>query len=114
MPRWHEEWVFPNHNGEERKRPDLPGKRIIREAGIPATFRPTYSLRRTFASEAASIGIPWHVIKELLGHKNANRDVTDRYAHVSHKALLGAVNQVAKTLEDVRFGKSQSNFTGFS
>ena len=113
MPRWHEEWVFPNHNGEERKRLDLPGKRIIREAGIPASFRPTYSLRHTFASEAASIGIPWHIIKELLGHKNANRDITDRYAHVSHRALLAAVNQVVEALELERPGKERSNIIDF-
>lgn len=113
MPRWHEDWVFPNHNGDERKRLDTPGRRIIRDAGIPNTYRPTYSLRHTFASVAASLGLPWHIIKELLGHKNANRDITDRYAHVSHKALLKAVNQVAEALEAERPGKKQSNVIDF-
>ena len=36
------------------------------------------------------------MIKELLGHKNTNRDITARYAHV---VLLEAVNQVVDALE---------------
>jgi len=104
MDRFSEIWLFPNHNGNERKRLDSPGRRIIQAAGIPSSYRPTYCLRHTFASTAASLGIPWHVIKELLGHKSGSRDITDRYARVSQKVLLQSVNQVAdhflETLQD--------------
>ena len=55
---------------------------------------PAYCLRHTFAPIAAEIVEKDYVIKELMGHSNPNRDITARYAKVSHKALLKAANQV--------------------
>jgi len=70
-------------NGQRRMRLDAPGKRLIQSGGVPESFRPGYCLRHTYASTAASIGVPWHIIKELLGYRTANRDITASYAHVS-------------------------------
>ncbi len=107
MPRYSLEWVFPNHYGGQRQRLDISGRRIIRGAGIPNGVRPAYCLRHTFASIAAEVIEKDYVIKELMGHSNPNRDITARYAKVSHKALLKGANQVQEEILSLLEGQGQ-------
>ena len=104
MPRFHKKHVFPNKVGTQRKRSNKEAKEYLDRANIPENFRPTYSLRHTFASVAASNDVPDRIIKALMGHKTrqAKRDITSRYAHVSKKRLLEAANSIADILDGLR------------
>ena len=52
-----------------------------------------HTLRHSFASLAADMGIADHTISGLLGHKG--RGITSRYMHLGDKALLDASDLVA-------------------
>lgn len=103
MPRFHDKHVFPNKVGTQRNRSNKEAKEYLDRANIPENFRPTYCLRHTFASIAASNDIPDRIIKALMGHKvrQAKRDITSRYAHVSKKRLMEAVNSIARIFDEL-------------
>ncbi len=100
MPRFNDQFIFPNYDGSKRTRVDSHSRELRKQAGIPDNFRPSYCLRHTFASIAASNDIPERVLKALIGHSHieARKDITSRYAHVSHDRLLQAVNQIANII----------------
>ena len=98
MPRFSPVWVFPNTLGKQRQRLDKTARNIIRSAGVSEQYRAGYCLRHTFASTAGDLEVNWTFIKELLGHSNGSRDITDRYVKISFPSLLGAANQVANHL----------------
>lgn len=102
VPKYHEKYVFPNKDGSLRKRTDRDAREFMLSAGIPSHFRPTYCLRHTFASIAASNDIPDRIIKTLIGHKQriAKRDITARYAHISPARLLEAVNMIGGIIDE--------------
>lgn len=104
MPRFHDVFIFPNSDGSRRTRIDAKARKLRDEAGIPSNYRPSYCLRHTFASVAASIDIPERALKALLGHadKAAKQDITGRYAHVSHVRLLKAANDIAAKIDRCR------------
>jgi integrase len=52
-----------------------------------------HTLRHSFASLAADMGLPDHTISGLLGH--ARQGITSRYMHLGSKALLDAADLVA-------------------
>ena len=52
-----------------------------------------HTLRHSFASLAADLGLPDHTISGLLGH--SGRGITSRYLHLGDKALLDASDLVA-------------------
>ncbi len=98
MPKINQEWVFPNHFNAKRQRSDIKAKRLVRKSKVPQHFRPTYCLRHTFASIAAETIGKDYVIKTLLGHVNPRKDITARYAHVSHPVALKAANEVVAAM----------------
>jgi integrase len=103
IPRFSDRYLFPNYDGSKRTRVDSHSRELRKQAGIPETFRPSYCLRHTFASIAASNDIPERVLKTLVGHSHieARKDITSRYAHVSHERLLQAVNQIAGLIDRI-------------
>lgn len=105
IPKFHaqDNYVFPNKDGSKRTRVDSDARKLKEQSGIPEHFRPSYCLRHTFASLAASNDIPERVLKALLGHshRTAKSDITSRYAHVSHDRLLDAVNLIANIIDQI-------------
>ena len=101
MPRFNSEFVFPNDNGTQRQACGRPAKKLQNKADLPESFRPTYCLRHTFASLAASAGISYQVLKVLVGHSAAKTDITARYAHISRDALRNAVEEIAIIINQI-------------
>jgi integrase len=60
---------------------------------MPSDVTP-HTLRHSFASLAADIGLADHTISGLLGH--ATRSITSRYTHLADKALIEAADLVAR------------------
>jgi integrase len=60
--------------------------------GIASDITP-HTLRHSFASLAADLGLPDHTISGLLGH--ARQGITSRYLHLGDKALIEASDLVA-------------------
>jgi integrase len=66
-------------------------RRISAEAGL--TDVTAHTLRHSFASVAADLGISELVIAGLLGHRLGS--VTARYAHAADTTLIAAAERVA-------------------
>jgi integrase len=62
------------------------------KVGLPEDVTP-HTLRHSFASLAADLGLPDHTISGLLGHRNGN--ITSRYMHLGDRALIEASDLVA-------------------
>lgn len=82
--------------------PDRTGKNPVvhpRHDEVPGTL---HSLRHTWASIAAEIGIPEDQIGRILNHSNGMRSVTSRYVHVhvnSMRPIMDAVtDEISKRL----------------
>jgi integrase len=60
--------------------------------GLPKDITP-HTLRHSFASLAADMGIADHTISGLLGH--SRQGITSRYLHLGDRALLEAADAVA-------------------
>jgi len=101
IPMYHEKYIFPNSDGSRRTRVDSDTRRFKKLAKLPEHFRPSYCLRHTFASIAASNDVPERILKRLMGHTQtqAKQDVTSRYAHITDERLLKALNQVAEIID---------------
>ena len=102
MPRFNDQYLFPNTDGSKRSRVSLNAKEMQQQAGIPKHFRSTYCLRHTFASLCASNDIPDRVLKALMGHnhREAKKDITSRYTHVTNERLLRAANSIGKIIDN--------------
>ena len=68
------------------------GLHFASESTLPKDVTP-HTLRHSFASLAADMGLPDHTISGLLGHRNGN--ITSRYMHLADKALIEAADLVA-------------------
>ena len=55
-----------------------------------------HDLRHTFASMAASKGIPIHIVGHLMGHKDAAS--TQQYAHIFEDAAKKAAENISEAL----------------
>ena len=81
-------------------------RRLRRKLGIPHVT--LHDLRRTFAIEARSIGLPLQEASYLLGHSNTA--VTERhYAHPTVEAHREASEKVARSLESKLFPSGPPN-----
>jgi integrase len=83
------EYVFGLHNGQPLNKLDYHWSRL----GLDKTITP-HTLRHSFASLAADMLIPDHLISGLLGH--ARNSVTSRYTHLSDRALIETADRVAE------------------
>jgi integrase len=87
-------YAFPNKSGERRVSFNKIWSRIRDKAGIPKGFR-FHDLRHTFASYLASSGeVDLYTLQKLLNHQTAQ--MTQRYAHLSDKALRRGANVADK------------------
>lgn len=78
--------------------PDRTGKKPIvhpRHDEVPGTL---HSLRHTWASVAAEIGISEDQIGRILNHSNGMRSVTNRYIHVHVDSMRPIMDAVTKEL----------------
>jgi integrase len=92
LPRWSDEWVFPNRRGSGRAELKAEIAAIFNAAGL--TDARSHDLRRTFASIAADEGYSDATIGELLGH--ARRGVTQRYyIRRPDAALVAAADRIS-------------------
>jgi len=67
-------------------------RRIRKAAGLPRDVTP-HTLRHSFASVAADLGMSELTIAGLLGHRIGS--VTARYAHTADAVLIAAADRVA-------------------
>lgn len=77
-------------------------KNILESAGLENVR--IHDLRHTFASTAASNGVPLAIIGSLLGHKDPS--TTQQYAHITNEASKTATNQIANILSEAMQSKS--------
>jgi integrase len=82
------DFVFDYRNGEPISKLSHHWDRL----GMPEGVSP-HTLRHSFASLAADLGLADHTIAGLLGHKLGS--ITSRYLHLGDKALLEASDLVA-------------------
>jgi integrase len=99
--------MFPASAGADKPMRSFPKAwaRIAKAAGLPPDVTP-HTLRHSFASVAADLGLSELTIAALLGHKKAS--ITSRYAHHADAVLLQAADRVgdrvAELLGDAAFG----------
>lgn len=97
IPRKHDtQFIFYGKEGKQRTDFKGPWRRIKRAADLPSTFR-LHGLRHHFASSLVSAGVDLYTVSKLLSHKDAK--TTQRYAHLSDRALRDAVNLSDKLQE---------------
>ena len=88
------EFVFPGLRGNQRKTTPRPLRRIIKKAGLK-NFRPFNGLRHSYASFLVSSGkVDLYTLQKLLTQKSPQ--MTQRYAHLSNKALMEASNVISE------------------
>ena len=88
------EFVFPGLRGNQRKTTPRPLRRVIKKAGLK-NFRPFQGLRHSYASILVSSGkVDLYTLQRLLTQKSPQ--MTQRYAHLSNKALMEASNVISE------------------
>ena len=93
------EFVFPGLRGNQRKTTPRPLRRIIKKAGLK-NFRPFQGLRHSYASILVSSGkVDLYTLQKLLTQKSPQ--MTQRYAHLSNKALMEASNVISEVTNSV-------------
>ena len=70
-------------------------KKILKFASLPVDITP-HTLRHSFISVAADLGLSEPTIASLVGHKG--RSVTSRYIHAADAVLLAAADAVANQI----------------
>ena len=94
-PVWHvgNDFVFPTELGTPQSGRDVLGefKRLLRQAGLPETFR-VHDLRHSTATYLTAAGVPPTVIMSLLGHSTLA--MTQRYSHVLTPMLADAATRL--------------------
>ena len=84
--------VFPPSRGDGLMDVKVHWRRIHKAAGLPRDITP-HTLRHSFASVAADLGMSVLTIAGLLGHRIGS--VTGRYTHHADAALIAAADRVA-------------------
>ncbi len=87
-------WVFPSENPATPIDPRNFYRRVfipaVKKAGLEGIC--WHTLRHTFASRLVMKGVDLRTVQELMGHKTIA--MTQRYAHLSPRHLLDAVNRL--------------------
>jgi integrase len=91
LPRFGE-FVFSSADGKNLTSLSTTVKRILHTAGLPGDIS-AHTLRHSFASVAADLGMSEITIAALLGHSKAS--VTSRYTHHADAVILQAADRVA-------------------
>lgn len=90
-------WVCPRADGghvtQHRVRTDLA--QVCREAKIARAT--CHVLRHTWATHALLAGVPMEFVRTVLGHRSSF--MTERYAHVTAKALHGAIDKAIDAID---------------
>jgi integrase len=90
-------FVFPGATDDNPIINLYPALRRIRKAAeLPNSMRPLHAWRHVFASRLASDGESLYVIQKLLRH--ADSRMTERYAHLTDKAVRRASDKVDEDL----------------
>lgn len=101
LSRTESPFVFPGKDGGQRRDYRRIARRVKKNAGLPADFRPLHGLRHNFASFLASSGkVDLYTIQKLLTHSSPQ--MTQRYAHLADEALRRA-SCVADTILNDQF-----------
>ena len=91
----HAEYVFPGPGSAGHLTDPRGGiRQVIARSGIPFSL---HDLRRTFATIAAGLGIPYPIVKRLLNHKVGN-DVTGGYIIPDLASLRGPMQRISDAL----------------
>jgi integrase len=64
------------------------GKKALRKAGVPDTFRPWHGLRHTALTETAASGVPAMFVQAKAG--NAQGSTMERYLHAARTSYPDA------------------------
>jgi integrase len=96
--------VFPATRGDGLIAIKKHASRIIARAGLTGVS--PHTLRHSFASVAADLGLSEPTIGALIGHKG--HSVTSRYMHGADAVLLAAADQVAGRIAELMGGPSAS------
>ena len=92
LPRFHDDWVFPDKHGTGHSEIGWPRwTRIRAKAGLSDVR--LHDLRHTFASHAAMNRVTLPTIGKLLGH--ALLETTERYAHLGDTSVREAAGRVS-------------------
>ncbi len=86
-------WVFLNCYGERHVSPRTWFEKSIKELKLKGVT--WHTLRHTFASRMAMLGIDLRTLQELLGHKTVT--MTLRYTHLTPAHNLAAVQRLCDT-----------------
>jgi hypothetical protein len=96
LPRIHE-LVFPQQKGREMMNPASKAKylhKFCRLGGLkPCGW---HTLRHTFGTRLAALGVPIPVLQKLMGH--ANIKMTMRYVHVDPMSVLASVAAIERAI----------------
>jgi integrase len=97
-------YVFTDANGKPFNSPRLNSRlaKVCKKAGLRIIT--WHTLRHTFATRLATLGIPLHTVQALLGHSSIA--TTMRYAHVAPSTLRSAIDMLnPKTAVHADFGQ---------
>lgn len=89
-------WCFEGSKpGKPMTTPIKPIKNVIEASGVE--FSP-HDVRRTFATIAEAVHLPWSMIQRLLNHVTTN-DVTGGYIVTEEETLRQAINKIASYIQ---------------
>jgi integrase len=82
--------------------------RLVKRADLPSSTT-CHTLRHSFASVAADVGLSEPVIASLIGHKGVT--ITSRYVHTADAVLLAAADTVAKSVRNAMRQRARPSTT---
>jgi len=85
-------WVFSGENPD--KAMTVPKKPIAKVVAMTDIEFSSHSLRRTFATIAEAVGVPYGTIKRLLNHTIPENDVTLGYLVTEDEVIAENINKV--------------------
>jgi integrase len=86
------EYVFPGESGNAHiKEPKTSIKKVVKDSGVKWSM---HTLRRTFATTAESLDLPYYALKNLLNHKMSG-DVTAGYLQTETNRLREPMQRIS-------------------
>jgi len=112
LPRNGNDYVFPaprpNVKASDKQKTEFKAhimepKTALREIERRAGFEQKigmHTLRRTFATTAQDLGVPYLTLKRLLNHKPSGGDVTEGYTNLTRDMLREPMQRIADRLSE--------------